>query len=892
MLSRLACSFHGCPETFKSQRGRTKHIHTYHSSVDAIPNPTAADSNPHSDSDPQEFNFNSNHDLINDNYFNNPNSQPEGHSNGRQSQYIPHPHLRGDPCDLKGNPLPPNAPKPARYVGPQDSWAPFGDQAEYLLADFLFCKEEMSAPNIDFLMELWAFKAAKYEEDSPFKSHRDVYATIDVIRAGDVPWQCFSVAPQHNLDSDVPWWQQTEYQVWYQDPDAVIQAMLANPDFAGQFDYSPYVHYDQSGKHRWKDFMSGNYAWRKSDTIYENDPSTEGSMYVGIILGSDKTTVSVATGHVEYHPLYLSIGNPHNCVRRAHHNAVTPIGFLAIPKADRKYNNDVQFRTFKRQLYHSSLAAIFKSLQGPMTKPIVCRCPDGHFRRVIYNLAAFIADYPEQVMLSGIVQNWCAKCTVLPEDLDGSTAECQSQDYTDVLVETFNLDVLWDQYGIDDDIVPFTNDFPRADIHEMLLPDLLHQVIKGCFKDHLVTWMGECLKEVHGEARANDIIDDIDHRIAATPSFPGLCRFPEGRCFKQWTGDDSKALMKVYIPAIVEYVSPQLVECLSAFLNFCYLVRRSELGEDSLAKIKQALQHFHEAREIFCDSGVRPNDFALPCQHSMVHYIHLIQEFGAPNGLCSSITESRHITAVKKSWYAADNQRLDKLAAAHVDFVARGLLPASHAPPPRCSVDVTMGEGIKNDAPDIERVQGSVILARTPQRGYPRTLETLAVHLQQPNLPLLARDDVSGTHGMHREVIRCTPLWCRKHARYDCVFVVEDQEKAGMRGMIIRRVKLLFSFVFHSVTYSCALIDRFSRMGRGPDSLTGMWKVKPEVSGQRGTRVQSVKHVDTILRSAHLIPVFGSGPLPDGFHFTYSLDVFNSYYVNKFADHHSHEIVF
>jgi hypothetical protein len=35
-------------------------------------------------------------------------------------------------------------------------------------------------------------------------------------------------------------------------------------------------------------------------------------------------------------------------------------------------------------------------------------------------------------------------------------------------------------------------------------------------------------------------------RIAAVPSFPGLRRFPEGRSFKQWTGDDSKALMKVW----------------------------------------------------------------------------------------------------------------------------------------------------------------------------------------------------------------------------------------------------------------------------------------------------------------------------------------------------------
>ena len=34
-------------------------------------------------------------------------------------------------------------------------------------------------------------------------------------------------------------------------------------------------------------------------------------------------------------------------------------------------------------------------------------------------------------------------------------------------------------------------------------------------------------------------------RISAVPSFPGLRRFPDGRDFKQWTGDDSKALMKV-----------------------------------------------------------------------------------------------------------------------------------------------------------------------------------------------------------------------------------------------------------------------------------------------------------------------------------------------------------
>jgi Plavaka transposase len=40
---------------------------------------------------------------------------------------------------------------------------------------------------------------------------------------------------------------------------------------------------------------------------------------------------------------------------------------------------------------------------------------------------------------------------------------------------------------------PFTNDFPRADIHELISPDILHQLIKGTFKDHLVTWVEEYL---------------------------------------------------------------------------------------------------------------------------------------------------------------------------------------------------------------------------------------------------------------------------------------------------------------------------------------------------------------------------------------------------------------
>lgn len=46
----------------------------------------------------------------------------------------------------------------------------------------------------------------------------------------------------------------------------------------------------------------------------------------------------------------------------------------------------------------------------------------------------------------------------------------------------------------------------------MISGGLLHQVIKGAFKDHLVTWVGEFLRIEHGERRAAEIVDEIGRR--------------------------------------------------------------------------------------------------------------------------------------------------------------------------------------------------------------------------------------------------------------------------------------------------------------------------------------------------------------------------------------------
>jgi hypothetical protein len=77
--------------------------------------------------------------------------------------------------------------------------------------------------------------------------------------------------------------------------------------------------------------------------------------------------------------------------------------------------DDAGFRKICCQLLHSSLTKILESLKPAMTKPEVVRFPNGHFRKVIYGLGPYIADYPEQALLGCIMQGWCTKyITVSP----------------------------------------------------------------------------------------------------------------------------------------------------------------------------------------------------------------------------------------------------------------------------------------------------------------------------------------------------------------------------------------------------------------------------------------------------------------------------------------------
>ncbi|KAF9641814.1 hypothetical protein BDM02DRAFT_3075076, partial [Thelephora ganbajun] len=124
-----------------------------------------------------------------------------------------------------------------------------------------------------------------------FQNHQEMLAMIDAVNLGDVPWQSFTAKYLGNVPPEnPPDWMLHEYTVFFWDPLSVIWRMIL-------VCFIPHPHCTATmNSPRWQDIVS-------------KDPETHGSMLVPLLLGSDKTLASNATGQNEFHPLYFLPGN-------------------------------------------------------------------------------------------------------------------------------------------------------------------------------------------------------------------------------------------------------------------------------------------------------------------------------------------------------------------------------------------------------------------------------------------------------------------------------------------------------------------------------------------------------------------------------------------------------
>ena len=141
-------------------------------------------------------------------------------------------------------------------------WAPFASEVQFKVADLLYRHAQVSASNIDMLLELWAESVEELGASAPFHNHEELYLVIDSSPLGDVPWQCMETLLPDNGDQ-APGWRHKTYEIWFRNPDIVVSNMLSNTDFDGQFNMSPYIDLNADGNRRWSNVMSANIAWRR-----------------------------------------------------------------------------------------------------------------------------------------------------------------------------------------------------------------------------------------------------------------------------------------------------------------------------------------------------------------------------------------------------------------------------------------------------------------------------------------------------------------------------------------------------------------------------------------------------------------------------------------------------
>ncbi|KAK0214697.1 hypothetical protein EDD85DRAFT_782747 [Armillaria nabsnona] len=158
-------------------------------------------------------------------------------------------YCSGKPCDKDGHILPDGTPPPPFLHGPANDYTPYDHHASFELADLLYHHTQMSAGQLNDLLQIWAATMSA-GSDPPFASADDLYWTVDATDIGNVPWQSFTVSYNGEMGvGELPAWKTAQYEVFFCDPYAMLQNQLGNQDFANEMDFSPKRVTDAEGKH-------------------------------------------------------------------------------------------------------------------------------------------------------------------------------------------------------------------------------------------------------------------------------------------------------------------------------------------------------------------------------------------------------------------------------------------------------------------------------------------------------------------------------------------------------------------------------------------------------------------------------------------------------------------
>ncbi|KAG9083376.1 hypothetical protein FRC06_004560, partial [Ceratobasidium sp. 370] len=497
--------------------------------------------------------------------------------------------------------------------------------------------------------------------------------------------------------------------LWKRDVVEVVKMLIRDRRFTKHMRFAPERHWSSEDRQEqvYDEMWSGEWWWRIQNIL------GEGATIAPIVLAADKTQMTVLSGNKSAWPVYLSIGNISKDIRRRpSERAMLLVGY--IPITDLTDISNVEERREKRwQLFHTCMESILEPLKEASRRGVEMLCADGGIRRVHPILAAYLADYPEQCLATCVRENRCPICWVPA----GERADYDQQYGLRGKNETMkNLEDHWAGHSQGVETLgirpnhPFWADLPYVDIFNCIAPDMLHQLNKGIFGEHVVKWC----RSIMGKK-------EVDCHIKGTPKFSGLHHFTQGiSVLKQRTGTEWKTLAKIFLPTLAGCDKPEAVAAARNVLDFMYCAHKPEISDGDLEDMDEYLANFHDLKGVFVGTEAERKNMkdlldseerfhGIPKLHMISHYIRCIRELGTPDGYNTEVPERLHIDYVKVPYRASNHVNPIEQMATYLQrkeawaFLRAYLHDTGLLPDPRFTEDdVVEDDGTEDDDAEDE----------------------------------------------------------------------------------------------------------------------------------------------------------------------------------------------
>jgi len=281
------------------------------------------------------------------------------------------------------------------------------------------------------------------------------------------------------------------------------------------------------------------------------------------------------------------------------------IGYLPTAKIDPSFSAQ-KSRNVRTRLYHDSMQLICESLFVPARDGIRLADSRGVVRTFHPILASYVADYPEQCLVTCTRYGQACPVCLSPKQKFGRDehGEIRHQSSTWAVIDAFfaadtskkrkaALAEL-NTAGLNPVDEPFWHDWAFANVHASMTSDVLHQLVQGMGK-HIVEWLISL-----ADAK------ELDARIQRLPLAHQLRHFKDGITgLSNISGGEHKAIYAQILGCIHGLVPDAAVQATAELLDFIYIAQYECHSTRTLNDLRTTLSNFHELKHVFEQQGVR-----------------------------------------------------------------------------------------------------------------------------------------------------------------------------------------------------------------------------------------------------------------------------------------------